>query len=339
MVVFAPSKSAPRVSSEQTRTLFRDTLRRHVELLESGKARYHVPTSKHRYERFPGKMYHFKPEMFIQLAGATEFTLPESGFRLAENEICVMPRGVPHGEVTQRGTRPFENVVVCYYNETVAIHVAHETADRTPVVDDIFFFRTSLYKELVEYLDRIAELALHNSEACAAATRGLLLAELALLLAVVEEGETERFSDSERVFRCEWLIRNNISDTELSLEFLAEQLHCSPDHLSRIFHEETGERVVEYLNRLRLQGALEAIRTTLLSVKEVAVSCGFNDASYFARVFRKVTGCSPQEYRRNLQRISCAVEKEPKAVFYDHAEHDFGLQPEVMAKAEVRTLS
>ena len=56
----------------------------------------------------------------------------------------------------------------------------------------------------------------------------------------------------------------------------------------------------------------------------------------FARVFRKSTGRSPVQYRQDLQRIASSVEKEPKAVFFDREEHDFGLRPEVMARASAK---
>lgn len=337
MIVFAPAPG--QVSAGETLRLFRETFRRQVERLEQGSAVYRVGASARRYERLPGMAYHFKPEMFIQLSGATDFALPDRRFTLGPGEICVMPRGVPHGEVARDEGRPFENVVVCYYNETVAIHVACATPARKPAVHDIFFFRTSLYSDLVEYLNRIGELRVRDPSAAAAATRGMLLAEMALLLTVVNEAETERYTESDRVFRCQWLIRNNIDEPDMGLEVLAELLHCSPEHLSRVFHKETGERVVEYISRVRLENAFEAMRNTDLSVKEIAVACGFNDPSYFSRVFRKAAGCAPHEYRDQLRHLSCKVEREPKVVYFDREEKDFGLQPEVMAKAGVRTLS
>lgn len=70
-------------------------------------------------------------------------------------------------------------------------------------------------------------------------------------------------------------------------------------------------------------------------MKEIAAACGYQGANYFARVFRQATGRSPHEYRQDLQRVACALEKQPKAVFYDHAEFGFALKPEVMAAATV----
>ncbi|MEY2855250.1 MAG: hypothetical protein RL030_2382 [Pseudomonadota bacterium] len=334
MITFLPTRSGAKVDA---RRLFIETFRRQVGLLEASRARIHIPATRHLFERHPQMQYHFKPELFIQLGGETEFFFPDQRFVLGPGEICVMPKGVPHGEIARSGgNKPFENVVVCFYNETIAIHVAHESPPGRPIVDDIHFFTTELYPELVEYLNRAGELRFHDRAACATAIKGLLLAELSLLLAIVEEQDAARYSESEKIFRCQWLMRNNLHDPELGVESLAAELRCSPGHLSKLFHRETGERIVGYLTRIRLANAIDAIRNTAHSMKEIATACGFNDPNYFTRVFRKATGRSPVQYRAELKHTASQLEREPKAVFYDHEEHDFGLRPEVMAKAQVK---
>lgn len=327
----------PRRGDGDTRRLFADTFRTQIAALETGRLRCHIPQTRGLYERRPGMAYHFKPELFVQRTGATDFSCPEHNFVLGPGEVCVMPKGVPHGEVARstHGTA-FENVVACFYNDTVAIHVAHETEPGKPGVSEIFFYTTPFYTDLVEYLDRISELRFLAPKVSSTAIKGLLLAEFSLLLALVEEEAPARFSETERVFRCQWLIRNNLGDPALSVESLAAELHCSPGHLSKVFQDEVGERVIEHINRLRLQNAIDALRSTTLSVKEIAAACGYNGANYFARVFRHVTGKSPHEYRQDLQRVACALEKQPKVVYYDREEFGFGLKPEVMAAAKVR---
>ncbi|MBI5766718.1 MAG: AraC family transcriptional regulator [Verrucomicrobia bacterium] len=333
MISFLPSRSGAKVDA---RRLFIETFRRQIALLESGKARVRIPETRRLFERLPGMQYHFKPELFIQLGGETDFAFPDQKFTLGPGEICVMPKGVPHGEAVRSGARAFENVVVCFYNETVSVHVAHESPPGHPIVDDIHFFTTDLFHELVEYLNRAGELRLRDKAACATAIKGLLLAELSLLLGLAEEQDAARYSETERVFRCQWLIRNNLQDPDLSVEMLAAELRCSASHLSKLFHRETGERIVECLTRLRLTNAIDAVRQTALSVKEIAGACGFNDPNYFTRVFRKATGRSPVQYRADLHHVASHLEREPKVVFYDREEHDFGLRPEVMAKAVVK---
>lgn len=336
MISFLPVRSG---AAPDARRLFIETFRRQVALLEAGRARIHIPATRRLFERHPGMAYHFKPEMFIQLSGETEFTFPDQKLVLEAGEICVMAKGVPHGEIARpAGNKPFENVVVCYYNETVAVHVAHESPPGRPIVDDIHFYTTDLYHELVEYLNRTGELRFRDRKACSTAIKGLLLAELSLLLALVEERNADHYSESERIFRCQWLIRNNLQDPDLGVETLAAELRCSPGHLSKLFHRETGERIVAYLTRVRLANAMDAIRHSGLSMKEIATACGFNDPNYFTRVFRKATGRSPVQYREELRHLASAIEREPKVVYFDREERGFGLRPEVMARAKVQVV-
>jgi AraC-like DNA-binding protein len=335
MQTFRPAVS--RGLRTDSRKLFVEVFRACVRSLERGRAVVRIPTSRTLFQRIPGMAFHFKPELFIQIEGETEFTCPEDRFVLGPGQICIMPKGVPHGEVARATERPFRNMVVCYYNDTVAVHVAEENPPGRPAVQDIHFFATELFHDLVEYLNRIGQLRFSERPACATAIKGLLLAELALLLALVEDSEDVRYTETERVFRCQWLIRNNLQDPELGVNSLASELNCSPSHLSKLFHRETGERIVEYVTRVRLANALDALSHTLLSVKEIAVACGFNDPNYFTRVFRKATGVSPALFREQRHRVACALEREPKAVFEDHEEHGFALRPEVLARARVQS--
>jgi AraC-like DNA-binding protein len=214
--------------------------------------------------------------------------------------------------------------------------VAHADRNGRPIVDDIFFFTTKLFDALVSYLNQIGELHAHANRGSETAIKGLMLAELSLLRGIVEGQDAGMYSETERVFRCQWLIRNNLDVAELGVESLATELRCSAAHLSKLFHEETGERITEYITRIRLGNAVEAMRHSGMSVKEIAVACGFNDPNYFTKVFRKATGRTPVQFRTDLRPIACSLDKDPKVVYHDHQEHNFGLRPQVMEKAQAR---
>ena len=79
---------------------------------------------------------------------------------------------------------------------------------------------------------------------------------------------------------------------------IAQQLHVSVSHLSRTFKRETGQTFESYLMVRRVELAKRLLLDPLHNVSQVAQRCGFSDASYFSRVFRKIAGCSPSEYCR-----------------------------------------
>ncbi|HEU4322411.1 MAG TPA: substrate-binding domain-containing protein [Roseiflexaceae bacterium] len=78
---------------------------------------------------------------------------------------------------------------------------------------------------------------------------------------------------------------------------LAQEVGVSEDYLSRVFNREIGLSPWEYLNRYRIAQARALLRRTNDSIGAVAQQVGFQDRGYFSRVFRKLTGVGPQEFR------------------------------------------
>jgi signal transduction histidine kinase/ABC-type sugar transport system substrate-binding protein/AraC-like DNA-binding protein len=83
----------------------------------------------------------------------------------------------------------------------------------------------------------------------------------------------------------------------LTRKELAEKVGVSENYLSQIFHQELGISPWEAVTRLRIQKAKELLVYNEETITRVALQVGFNDSAYFSRVFRKMAGVSPQEYR------------------------------------------
>jgi AraC-like DNA-binding protein len=78
---------------------------------------------------------------------------------------------------------------------------------------------------------------------------------------------------------------------------IAEAIGVSEDYLSRVFSRELGLSPWDYLNRYRVNRARELLARTDASVRSVAHQVGFRDQAYFSRVFRKLSGKSPNAFR------------------------------------------
>lgn len=88
---------------------------------------------------------------------------------------------------------------------------------------------------------------------------------------------------------------------ELSLEEVAAHVHLNPHYFSKMFKDQAGETFIDYVTRLRITHARELIADESLSLKEVCYRVGYKDPNYFSRVFKKVTGLTPSEYRYKIQ--------------------------------------
>ncbi|WP_287022346.1 helix-turn-helix domain-containing protein [Cohnella sp.] len=93
-------------------------------------------------------------------------------------------------------------------------------------------------------------------------------------------------------------------DQELSREELASYVYLNPAYLSRLFRKETGMVLTEYILREKMRRASELLLASDRSISEIAESLGYGNFSYFARLFRKVYGVTPHEYRKSLRKSS-----------------------------------
>ena len=75
-------------------------------------------------------------------------------------------------------------------------------------------------------------------------------------------------------------------------------MHISPYYLSHLFKEELDITFIEYLTRVRIEEARRLLFQTSMSIQEITQRVGYVDPSYFSRVFKKVTGMTPNRYRR-----------------------------------------
>ncbi|GGE02165.1 response regulator transcription factor [Paenibacillus nasutitermitis] len=84
---------------------------------------------------------------------------------------------------------------------------------------------------------------------------------------------------------------------DLSLTQLAELKHYNPSYLSRIYKEQTGKGLMDYINELRISEAKKLLRETEYKISEVSKRIGYNSSKYFNQVFKKFVGISATSYR------------------------------------------
>lgn len=104
---------------------------------------------------------------------------------------------------------------------------------------------------------------------------------------------------SDVVFKAMEYIRQNY-DRKLSLDDIAQHVYLSRSYLSSLFREEAGQTLFSYINQVRVEKSKLFLMDPSISLAEAAAMCGFEDQSYFTKVFRKITGLSPKQYRDRI---------------------------------------
>lgn len=92
-------------------------------------------------------------------------------------------------------------------------------------------------------------------------------------------------------------IDNNYSDEDISLNLLASHVNVSPNHLSMIFSQETGNTFIKYLTDYRMNKAKEMLKCTNKRGAEIALEVGYKDPHYFSYIFKKTQGMTPTQFR------------------------------------------
>ena len=91
-------------------------------------------------------------------------------------------------------------------------------------------------------------------------------------------------------------LRKHLNEN-VGMQELSEATGYSAGYLSRLFRRQEGVTVHDYLTMLRMNLARELLLNTNLRVYEIADHCGYDNATYFIKVFRSINGLTPQEYK------------------------------------------
>ena len=88
-------------------------------------------------------------------------------------------------------------------------------------------------------------------------------------------------------------------EKDVTLQDISRQVNMTEVSFSRFIKKRTGLTFIESLNNIRLGHASRLLIDTSMNIAEVSFKCGFNNLSYFNRVFKKKYGCTPKEFRDN----------------------------------------
>lgn len=180
---------------------------------------------------------------------------------------------------------------------------AENILSKTQLLDHYFCHSTLESK----VLDQIVKLTQFRDQKLDDVTELQLIAELYKLLAfLMEELPSKSMSDSNI------LIQNYIKQTKkiihtqysktLKVSQIAKKLNLNRSYLYKIFKEETGYSIKDYLGQIRMEKSADLLTSTTFHISEIANAVGFPDALAFSKAFKKHFGQSPSNYRKALKK-------------------------------------
>lgn len=161
------------------------------------------------------------------------------------------------------------------------------------------------YSNIASSLKGILSSYENNSYGYQLEIKGLLFIFLSQLFSnkyfkVVATADSSKNKKVERLKSVIDYIQSNYNKP-ISIKELATVVNYSEFHFIRFFREQTGLTCVQYINLIRLDMASRLLKETSLSITEISLDVGFDNVSYFIRVFKNKYGLTPDKYRKSIK--------------------------------------
>ena len=238
--------------------------------------------------------WHFEYELILIQKGEFELTLNGEVYHMKKGDTAFIGGGVVHGgtpdeciyecivfdleKFMKNSPMPSKQADDFLNNYSGKYHIFNDEEDASKLIDSLF--------EAMELENRGYEWT----------TVGLMWQLIGNLTGNGSYSESVSAYEATKLKSVLSYIKNNFGNA-VSLEALAKQANMSPKYFCRYFAKVTGKTPIEYLNYYRIEIACERLLMTNESITGIALSCGFNDMSYFSKTFAKYKDMSPSKYR------------------------------------------
>lgn len=262
---------------------------------------YHVTPSHPRYEMT--YHWHLECELIRILKGDFCLTLEEKEMMIHSGDIIFVPSGALHGGI------PSSCVYECIVFDLDALAKANQAGRK--LLGKIFNNSIrihSYFPNRQDELHTILNTLFQTMRQTSAGRELMITGSLYQFFGYIFEhhfySEPPISSQKKNNKRVEQLravfdlIDEKYAEC-LSLEDLSKAAGMNPRYFCRFFQEMTHRTPIDYLNYYRVEQACFKLVTSDDSITEVALSCGFNDVSYFSKTFKKYKGLTPRKYLRS----------------------------------------
>ncbi len=249
--------------------------------------------------------WHKEFELVHVISGTYNTFVGDHEYALEKDDLCFIPSKVLHGDARNKGQALYESVVfdidLIRQHSYAPDFFINEILSENIVLNYVI---PHTHTEICETVKNFFTTLKNNTYGHELISSGYLLIFLGLLKKEHLYSEKVVMSNhkqkqGEQIQAVLNLIRKEYS-RDLSLEDMAGTAGLSPKYFCRVFREVTERSPIEYLNWFRVNQACTKLRESHEKLPEIAYSCGFNDLSYFIKIFRRYKGMTPLKYR-NLE--------------------------------------
>ena len=253
----------------------------------------YYPLAEHHYrQRLEGIEQHV---LIYCVEGTGWYRVGEREFRVSANQFFILPARVPHAYGCDEST-PWTIYWVHFMGAHADIYAqgALQPQDVRPGLHSRISDRNNIFEQIMQTLSQ------GYSRESLRYVSSLLHYYLASMRYLQQYRDAERpdasSDDLDVITAAIHYMRENIEHT-LSLQQMANYVGYSSSHFSALFKSRMEQSPLAYFNHLKVEKACEMLRSTDIKINQLCYKVGISDSYYFSRLFTKIMGVSPREYR------------------------------------------
>lgn len=243
--------------------------------------------------------------------GEGTISTPEAGLTMKPGNMYLVPSFMPHSMTCQSGLRFYYLFVYERYGTQSDIFDLYSfpyEVEANQAIDLLFENYCNYYPELTLPYASAEDFYAHPSYreyairyAQMDRSQKMQLQGFVWIVASFFMAKAQKIEEmDERLLKVIDYVKENVGKV-IEIETLANMVCLTKSHLERLFREKLGTSPLQYILRTKIQCAQRLLMTTNYSINVIAHEVGFDDPSYFIRVFRQKIGFTPQDYRMNLK--------------------------------------
>lgn len=243
-------------------------------------------------------------EICYALEGEILLLLDEKSIPIPKRHLVLIPPNKKHTYRSHNGNQS-QAFVICFDSfsqilNAISGHVFSPDQVQTVCMNNIMEeFSDTFHMNEQEHLEVLPEPCFGGQQALLLQLEYLLI-HLIRTLSVEKNSGIIFFSDenfhadlTNAILR---YLRENV-DKKISLDAICAKFSYSKSFICKVFREQTGQTMISYVNRLKVEEAQRLLRETTQSIANIAWSLGFKEVKYFDMLFKKHTGLTPVAYR------------------------------------------
>ena len=249
---------------------------------------YYPRASHHDRERKSGSPQHI---LIYCVEGKGYISIAKKKYELLPNTYFIIPKGVPHHYGTS-SSDPWSIYWVHFSGDNSGFLYSRFTRDTVADVQVIPYddARNHLFNQIFSLLE--SNYSVRNMELV-----NIKLLEYISSFVYHEEMYPSDYAKDQISNSIEFMKQN--LHQNFSIQELAARLNYSVSHYSDLFKKKTGVSPIHFFIQLKIQKSCQYLYFTDMHIKEICAKIGFDDPYYFSRMFKKLMGLSPANYRSN----------------------------------------